>query len=110
MASVYPKTVGESLYWSYANLAMACASFSHDKSDYQKSDYILRNKLYYGLLRGRLQLGSFLKDEKLKVVTSDACCYCGSQPDLTLDHLIPQFRGGKHSADNLVVACRSCNS
>ncbi|MDB5392147.1 MAG: hypothetical protein JWM11_7793 [Planctomycetaceae bacterium] len=42
--------------------------------------------------------------------TSDSCYYCSSQDDLTLDHLIPQFSGGKHSADNLVVPCRSCNS
>jgi hypothetical protein len=61
-------------------------------------------------LRGNLQLGSLLKDEKEKIAASGACCYCGSALDLTLDHLIPQFKGGDHSADNLVVACRSCNS
>ena len=72
--------------------------------------YLVRNKIYYGLLRGKLKLGSFLKDEKLKIAFSDACWYCASQLDLTLDHLIPQFKGGKHSADNLVLACRSCNS
>ena len=110
MAVVDPKTVAESLYWSYANLAMAFASSEHDKPEYQQTDYIVRNKLYLGLLRGKLNLGSFLIDEKEKMRSSDACCYCGSQLDLTLDHLIPQFRGGKHSADNLVVACRSCNS
>jgi HNH endonuclease len=110
MASVNPRTIGESLYWSYANLAMAFASFAHNKPEYQQADYIVRNKLYYGLLRGKLKLGSFLKDEKLKIALSDACCYCFSELDLSLDHLIPQFKGGKHSADNLVVACRSCNS
>ncbi len=110
MATVNPRTVRESLFWSYANLAMACTGDRHDEPTYQQVDYIVRNKIYHGLLRGTLQLGSFLNDEKLKMHTSDACCYCGSQSDLTLDHLIPQFRGGKHSADNLVVACRSCNS
>nr|WP_318784609.1 HNH endonuclease [Actinomadura algeriensis] len=28
----------------------------------------------------------------------------------TLDHVIPRSRGGKHIADNVAVACRSCNS
>ena len=110
MAPVNPRTVGESLYWSYANLAMAFRSGQHDEPTYQQLDYIVRNKNYHGLLRGTLHLGSFLIDEREKMYSSDACCYCGSQLDLTLDHLIPQFRGGEHSADNLVVACRSCNS
>lgn len=38
------------------------------------------------------------------------CQYCGrSEPDLTLDHVIPRRLGGKHSWDNLVTACRVCN-
>jgi hypothetical protein len=110
MATVTPRTVRESLYWSYANLAMAFTGGRHDESTYQQIDYIVRNKLYYGLLRGTQQIGSFLIDEKEKLDASDGCCYCGSPAHLTLDHLIPQFKGGKHSADNLVVACRSCNS
>ncbi len=110
MATVIPRTVGESLFWSYANLAMAFTGDRHDKPKYQQIDYIVRNKLYYGLLRGTHQIATFLKDEMEKLDASDACCYCGSQSYLTLDHLIPQFKGGKHSADNLVVACRSCNS
>jgi 5-methylcytosine-specific restriction endonuclease McrA len=40
------------------------------------------------------------------------CVYCGcSTPKLlTLDHVIPQSKGGKDSWDNLVTACRTCNS
>lgn len=38
------------------------------------------------------------------------CQYCGKQTkDLTLDHIIPRHRGGKHAWDNLVSACKSCN-
>lgn len=107
---IEPKTVGEALYWSYANLAMAYASKRHLQPTYQKSDYIVRNKTYHGLLQGKLQIGSFIKDEKSKIASSDSCCYCGSHVELSLDHLVPQFRGGAHSADNLLVACRSCNS
>jgi 5-methylcytosine-specific restriction endonuclease McrA len=28
----------------------------------------------------------------------------------TIDHVVPLARGGTHAPDNLVVACRSCNS
>ena len=38
------------------------------------------------------------------------CQYCGVQThDLTLDHIIPRHRGGMHTWDNLVAACKHCN-
>jgi 5-methylcytosine-specific restriction endonuclease McrA len=39
------------------------------------------------------------------------CVYCGysNVKMLTLDHVIPQSKGGKDSWDNLVTACRQCN-
>ncbi|MCY3507321.1 MAG: HNH endonuclease [Chloroflexi bacterium] len=39
-----------------------------------------------------------------------ACAYCGrASKDLTLDHVVPRYRGGTHSWDNLVSACKPCN-
>ena len=38
------------------------------------------------------------------------CQYCGAhKTDLTLDHVVPRARGGGHSWENLVSACRACN-
>ena len=38
------------------------------------------------------------------------CQYCGRQSgDLTIDHVVPRSRGGGHSWDNLVSACKPCN-
>jgi hypothetical protein len=37
------------------------------------------------------------------------CVYCGSQKNLTLDHVYPESLGGKTELENLVTACRSCN-
>lgn len=38
------------------------------------------------------------------------CQYCGRQShDLTLDHVVPRHRGGTHTWDNLVAACKACN-
>src|SRR5207248_4021385 len=45
----------------------------------------------------------FIRDEH-------TCQYCGTRSsDLTIDHVIPRSRGGQHSWENLVSACRSCN-
>mgnify|MGYP001559615561 CR=1 FL=1 len=38
------------------------------------------------------------------------CYYCGKRKVLTLDHVIPISKGGKHMKENIVPACRSCNS
>jgi len=41
------------------------------------------------------------------------CQYCGVQPGrqhLTIDHVIPRSRGGKTTWDNVVAACKKCNS
>ena len=38
------------------------------------------------------------------------CQYCGRQTkDLTIDHVVPRHRNGRHTWDNLVSACRGCN-
>ena len=39
-----------------------------------------------------------------------ACIYCGATKRLELDHIVPLFSGGPHCEDNLVVACKPCNS
>ena len=41
------------------------------------------------------------------------CHYCGGSfapEDLTMDHLVPVSRGGKASRNNVVPACKECNS
>jgi len=53
-----------------------------------------------------------VKLSRREVFTRDrhTCQYCGRQSnDLTLDHVIPRHRGGSHSWENLVAACRVCN-
>ena len=42
---------------------------------------------------------------------NNCCAYClRSDVKVEIDHFMPLSRGGKHTADNLVPACRSCNS
>ena len=45
--------------------------------------------------------------------TSGRCWYCGSGIDLEtmcVEHATPKSKGGRNEIDNLLPACRSCNS
>jgi 5-methylcytosine-specific restriction endonuclease McrA len=37
------------------------------------------------------------------------CQYCGGHAD-SIDHVLPRSRGGQHVWENVVAACRPCNS
>jgi len=37
------------------------------------------------------------------------CAYCGSDENLTLDHIVPRSKGGVDNTKNVVCACHDCN-
>ena len=37
------------------------------------------------------------------------CAYCGSKENLTIDHIVPQSKGGLDITKNVVCCCKSCN-
>jgi 5-methylcytosine-specific restriction endonuclease McrA len=38
------------------------------------------------------------------------CQYCGSQDDITIDHVLPRSRGGTSTFTNCVLCCLKCNT
>lgn len=38
------------------------------------------------------------------------CVSCGSWHDLSIDHIIPESKGGETVSENLQTMCRFCNS
>jgi hypothetical protein len=110
MAQPKLETVGDILFWSYANLAMAQAAVWQHASVYQKPHFIIRSRLYRGLLKGTMNVGSILDDERLKLRYHQSCAYCGTRQNLSLDHLLPSAKGGPERGDNIVYSCRACNS
>jgi predicted restriction endonuclease len=37
------------------------------------------------------------------------CAYCGSEENLTLDHITPRSKGGSDRVTNVLCACKECN-
>jgi len=71
---------------------------------------MIRAKLFKGLKEGTMNMRTIFDDEKIKLQTGQICNYCGSSEKLALDHIFPQIFGGKDDAENLIFACRKCNS
>ena len=56
--------------------------------------------------------GTVTKDFVESIYNTEKCYYCEEvtpKKFRTLEHKQPLKRGGKHSADNIVMACLSCN-
>ena len=65
-------------------------------------------RLYRFIRRPRVRV----KLTRREIFTRDGytCQYCGDVGgDLTVDHVLPRSRGGGHTWDNVVTACRPCN-
>lgn len=63
--------------------------------------------------RGRMKTG--VRFSKINVLTRDnyTCLYCGKRfpmKQLTKDHVVPRSAGGRTTWENIVTACKSCNS
>ena len=80
-------------------------------------DRVIRSPSFSMKLPSVIALKSFVKPQsnpnftRFNVFLRDkfTCQYCGSNKELTFDHLLPRSKGGKTNWDNVVTACSSCN-
>lgn len=47
--------------------------------------------------------------ESIKEKWNYQCAYCGSEENLTLDHITPRSKGGSDRLTNVLCACQKCN-
>jgi len=110
MAKQKIETVREQIYLSYANLAMAHTAVEKRQEKYGAFNFMIRAKLFKGLKEGTMNMRTIFDDERIKLQTGQICNYCGSTEKLALDHIFPQKYGGQDDAENLIFACKTCNS
>lgn len=61
---------------------------------------------------GIIDVGDLNSDQWKSILVAFAgrCAYCGLKPQtLTMDHIVPVSKGGRHVAENVVPACTFCN-
>jgi len=94
------------LYWGRAEMLENGSGFIHSVGyDFPVPSVI---RLAYMIKRPWLER----KLTRLEVFNRDqyTCQYCGRETrQLTLDHIIPRYRGGQHTWENVVSACIPCN-
>lgn len=57
--------------------------------------------------------GAGVSQREWRQIVADAlelCAHCNQHKPLTMDHVEPLSRGGAHDPENIVAACKSCNS
>lgn len=106
---------------AYAHI-VACRAFGVDPNAPEPLPPLgFKEKVYfnwgmptYGQLRAeriRLNGGTFTKYDWQRLLARDTCCLrCGATEQLSMDHIVPVARGGKHSFSNAQVLCKACNS
>lgn len=104
---------GEYLYYAYANLQMLYYALSVKKPKYDRTCFMIRAKAFKAYKEGRWSIHDLLQFNVAKIKDNNFCWYCGKElppSELTIDHVFPRSKGGKNNMDNIIMACKSCNS
>jgi len=97
------KTIRDLIYWEYAKLIARAA--------HRPDNYGFIMSRFKKLQSGESHWSAIENDNIKQMSRTPKCEYCGStEPPFTKDHIIPLVRGGIDIQNNLVLACKSCNS
>jgi rubrerythrin len=97
------KTVRDLIFWQYAKIISESAGYGKKQFGFVMDRF---QKLSSGEINWSTSIREYVKERE----KGNVCIYCGSEKDLTLDHILPRSRNGPDSPDNAVWVCKSCNS
>lgn len=99
----FVRTIEDLIYWEYSILISYVAK--------GKKIYPFVTDRWKKFKSGEITIGDTTRDILFQIKQEwNKCVYCGSNVDLSFDHIIPISRGGPDNAENQVLSCRSCNS
>lgn len=77
----------------------------------RSSSLVIQVPAYIHLYKAKERVWKIPPVSRKTLLRRDAhqCQYCGNRKQLTIDHIIPRSKGGKHTWDNVVIACATCN-
>ena len=67
------------------------------------------NQYLFNLKTTSSQEAKRLWRRKIKEKWDYECAYCGSEKNLTMDHVVPRSKGGVDFTKNVVCCCHDCN-
>ena len=102
MPPAYVRTIREEILYEYAKLI--------SRSAYRSLERGFITDRFKKLRDDDITISDTIREWEREQELPKECVFCRTAENLTTDHLIPLNKGGDDSADNLVLACQSCNS
>ncbi len=113
------QTVEQLIYYQYAKIVAKSAFGVPDGKAAKREHYGFIKKTFRELLIGTKKWSDITREDWQFVQNEEACIYCGSTADLSMEHIVPKSIAVNDrcaSCDhirqihNQVWACRACNS
>ena len=101
------QTVRDALYWACADFATLQSVNNGDCNLDSVEDTVCS---YYNRLKSNAISVQDVLGVTIPYSDSTHCIYCGHRKPTSVDHIIPQYYGGREHQDNLAPCCKTCNT
>ena len=103
----------DNLYWAYACWQAFWVAAKDGELKFGRKHFMIRAKFFKGYREGKYHATDLYRNNIAKMQSNNMCWYCQSEltpTELTADHVFPRIKGGTNDMDNIIFACKHCNS